>query len=79
LAVVYDAPHAADAALYPALCRHLQPRWRELPRRLLDVGFWGRWWVLAARLRDCDVNEEEFRALPPTLRRVRSRHLRSHR
>ncbi|KAM9214404.1 mitochondrial import inner membrane translocase subunit Tim29 [Leptosomus discolor] len=79
LAVVYEAPYADDAALYPARCRYLQPRWRELPSRLLDVGFWGRWWVLGARLRDCDVNEEEFGGLPPHLRRLDPRQLRSHR
>ncbi|XP_072704668.1 mitochondrial import inner membrane translocase subunit Tim29 [Ciconia boyciana] len=79
LAVVYEAPHAADAALYLARCRHLRPRWRELPGRLLDVGFWGRWWVLGARLRDCDVNEEEFGGLPARLRRLDPHHLRSHR
>ncbi|XP_055556008.1 LOW QUALITY PROTEIN: mitochondrial import inner membrane translocase subunit Tim29, partial [Falco cherrug] len=77
-AIVYDAPHAADAALYAARCRHLQPRWRELPGRILDVGFCGRWWVLAARLRDCDINEEEFGALPARLRRLDPRQLRSH-
>ncbi|NWH82949.1 TIM29 translocase, partial [Piaya cayana] len=78
-AVVYEAPHAADAALYAAQCRHLRPRWRDLPSRVLDVGFLGRWWVLAARLRDCDVNEEEFAALPERLRRVRPEQLCSHR
>ncbi|NXG42788.1 TIM29 translocase, partial [Psilopogon haemacephalus] len=58
---------------------YLRPRWRELPSRLLDLGFCGRWWVLGARLRDCDVNEEEFRELPPRLRRLRPEELRSHR
>ncbi|NXI92693.1 TIM29 translocase, partial [Psophia crepitans] len=53
------------------------PRWSEFPRRFLDVGFWGRWWVLSARLRDCDVNEEEFAALPPRLRRPDPRQVRS--
>ncbi|NXX23994.1 TIM29 translocase, partial [Podargus strigoides] len=58
---------------------HLRPRWADFPGRLLDVGFGGRWWVLGARLRDCDVNEEEFGALPERLRSLGSRHLRSHR
>ncbi|NXW39595.1 TIM29 translocase, partial [Phaetusa simplex] len=79
LAVVYETPHPADAALYRARCRYLRPRWRDLPGRLLDVGFGGRWWVLGARLRDCDVNEEEFQGLPERLRRVETHHLRSHR
>lgn len=77
-AIVYEAPHDTDAALYPARCRYLQPRWRELPGRLLDVGFWGHWWVLGARLRDCDVNEGEFAALPARLRRLHRHQLRSH-
>ncbi|NXF89128.1 TIM29 translocase, partial [Eubucco bourcierii] len=77
-AVIYEAPHAADAALYPARCRYLRPRWQQLPDRLLDLGFGGRWWVLGARLRDCDVNEEEFRELPPRLRQLRPEQLRSH-
>ncbi|XP_054039510.1 LOW QUALITY PROTEIN: mitochondrial import inner membrane translocase subunit Tim29-like, partial [Rissa tridactyla] len=80
LAVVYETPHPPPtAALYRACCRYLRPRWRELPGRLLDVGFAGRWWVLGARLRDCDVNEEEFQGLPERLRRVETHHLRSHR
>ncbi|XP_074666717.1 LOW QUALITY PROTEIN: mitochondrial import inner membrane translocase subunit Tim29 [Strix aluco] len=79
LAVVYEAPHGAEAALYPARCRHLQPRWRDFPARLLDVGFWGRWWVLGARLRDCDINEEDFGGLPARLRRLDPHQLRSER
>ncbi|NXQ89123.1 TIM29 translocase, partial [Nyctibius grandis] len=78
-AVVYEAPHPAEAALYRARCRHLEPRWREVPGRVLDVGFWGWWWVLGLRLRDCDVNEEEFGGLPARLRRVEAGQLRSHR
>ncbi|XP_035169506.1 mitochondrial import inner membrane translocase subunit Tim29, partial [Oxyura jamaicensis] len=74
-AVVYEAPYDEAAALYRARCPHLRPPW--LPGRLLDVGFWGRWWVLAARTRDCDVNEEEFGSLPPHLRRMEARQLRS--
>ncbi|XP_054858658.1 mitochondrial import inner membrane translocase subunit Tim29 [Eublepharis macularius] len=76
-ALVYEAPCDAEAALYRARCRHLAPAWAELPGRLLDVGFWGRWWGLRARMRDCDVNAEEFRALPPRLRNVDFHHLHS--
>ncbi|NWR81203.1 TIM29 translocase, partial [Centropus unirufus] len=77
-AVVYEAPESDEAALYRARCRYLEPRWRDFPSRLLDVGFLGRWWVLAARLRDCDINEEEFAALPERLRQIRPEQLRSH-
>ncbi|XP_048360423.1 mitochondrial import inner membrane translocase subunit Tim29 [Sphaerodactylus townsendi] len=69
-AVAYEAPFGGDAALYAATCRHLAPSWADLPGRLLDVGVAGRWWLLSARMRDWDVNPEEFRALPGRLRRV---------
>uniref|UniRef100_A0A8C2VZM4 Translocase of inner mitochondrial membrane 29 n=1 Tax=Chinchilla lanigera TaxID=34839 RepID=A0A8C2VZM4_CHILA len=76
-ALVYEAPFDAQASLYQARCRHLQPRWLDFPGRVLDVGFAGRWWVLGARMRDCDVNHAEFLRLPPHLRVVRARQLRS--
>ncbi|XP_042299913.1 mitochondrial import inner membrane translocase subunit Tim29 [Sceloporus undulatus] len=77
LSVVYEAPFDAGADLYLARCPHLQPRWAELPRRLLDVGFWGQWWVLRARMKDADINEEEFSHLPERLRIVTFHHLHS--
>uniref|UniRef100_A0A8V5GKX1 Uncharacterized protein n=1 Tax=Melopsittacus undulatus TaxID=13146 RepID=A0A8V5GKX1_MELUD len=77
IAVVYEAPHGTGTGLYAGQCRYLRPRWREAPGRLLDVGFWGCWWVLRYRLRDCDVNEDEFLALPPRLRRMEPEQLRS--
>ncbi|XP_067170731.1 mitochondrial import inner membrane translocase subunit Tim29 [Apteryx mantelli] len=76
-ALVYEAPFDAEAGLYLAQCRYLQPRWCELPGRILDVGFWGRWWVLHAKMRDCDINEEEFRFLPEHLRAVSFHNLHS--
>ncbi|NXW83681.1 TIM29 translocase, partial [Alopecoenas beccarii] len=77
-AVVYESPHTAGAAGYAQRCRYLRPRWWEAPRRVLDVGFLGRWWVLSWRCRDYDVNDEEFAALPERLRRLRPSQLRSH-
>ncbi|KAL8202398.1 UNVERIFIED_CONTAM: hypothetical protein K2H54_012976 [Gekko kuhli] len=79
-AVAYEAPRDADAALYRARCRHLAPPWWALPPApILDLGLAGRWWLLRARMQDCDVNADEFRALPEPLRRLHARtHLRSH-
>ncbi|NXH11169.1 TIM29 translocase, partial [Bucco capensis] len=79
LAVLYEAPQAAQASLYQAQCSYLQPRWQELPGRLLDVGFCGRWWWLREKLKDCDINEEEFQGLPERLCRVEHHHLHSER
>ncbi|XP_066129792.1 mitochondrial import inner membrane translocase subunit Tim29 [Saccopteryx bilineata] len=68
--LVYEAPYDAQASLYQARCRYLQPRLVEFPDRILDVGFVGRWWVLGARMHDCDINDEEFLHLPAHLRVV---------
>ncbi|XP_060037740.1 LOW QUALITY PROTEIN: mitochondrial import inner membrane translocase subunit Tim29 [Erinaceus europaeus] len=75
--LVYEAPFDAQASLYQARCRHLQPRWSDFPGRVLDVGFAGRWWRLGRRMRDCDVNDTEFQHLPPHLRALGPRQLRS--
>ncbi|NXY84218.1 TIM29 translocase, partial [Alcedo cyanopectus] len=79
LAVIYEDAEACGLALYPARCPQLRPGWRELAGLVWDVGWCGRWWVLSSRLRDCDVNEGEFRALPERLRRVGPWQLRSQR
>ncbi|XP_066063825.1 mitochondrial import inner membrane translocase subunit Tim29 [Chamaea fasciata] len=71
-------PHGEDAALYRARCPHLRPPFWAFGD-LLDVGFWGRWWLLEDELRDGDINEEEFGHLPEPLRRLEPRQLRSER
>lgn len=68
--LVYEAPFDAQASLYQARCRYLQPRWVDFPGRVLDVGFVGRWWVLKNRMHDCDINDDEFLHLPAHLRVV---------
>lgn len=68
--LVYEAPFDAQASLYQARCRHLQPRWVDFPGRILDVGFVGRWWILQNRMHDCDINDDEFLHLPAHLRVV---------
>ncbi|XP_072458450.1 mitochondrial import inner membrane translocase subunit Tim29 [Notamacropus eugenii] len=75
--LLYEAPYDPEASLYQARCPHLQPRWADFPGRVLDVGFLGRWWVLSAKMRDCDVNDDEFRHLPPHLRTLSEDQLRS--
>ncbi|XP_070837550.1 mitochondrial import inner membrane translocase subunit Tim29 [Chaetodon trifascialis] len=64
LSLVYCADYDPDATLYEAQCSNLSVPWRELPQRVLDVGFVGRWWILDSKMKDYDVNEEEFKHLP---------------
>nr|XP_033779874.1 mitochondrial import inner membrane translocase subunit Tim29 [Geotrypetes seraphini] len=77
LALLYEAPCDVDCALYQAQCRLLQPRWSQFPSRVLDVGFLGCWWLLRTKMRDFDINDEQFQHLPAHLRTLSSRDLHS--
>ncbi|XP_019962102.1 mitochondrial import inner membrane translocase subunit Tim29 [Paralichthys olivaceus] len=64
LSLVYWANYDTDSALYEAQCSNLSMPWLEFHQRVLDVGFGSRWWILDSKMRDYDVNEDEFKNLP---------------
>ncbi|XP_061741280.1 mitochondrial import inner membrane translocase subunit Tim29 [Nerophis ophidion] len=64
LSLVYFADHDPDSTLYEAQCSSLSVLWRNLPGRVMDVGFAGHWWILDSKMANFDVNEEEFARLP---------------
>lgn len=64
LSLVYSAGYDPDAALYEARCSNLSEPWWDFPRRVLDVGFAGRWWILDSKMQDYDMNPDEFKHLP---------------
>uniref|UniRef100_A0A8C5SU55 Translocase of inner mitochondrial membrane 29 n=1 Tax=Laticauda laticaudata TaxID=8630 RepID=A0A8C5SU55_LATLA len=68
--LLYEAPYDAGADLYQAHCKYLKPRWTDFPSLVLDVGFWGRWWVLHSRMQNSDINNEEFQYLPGHLKTI---------
>ncbi|TRY66766.1 hypothetical protein DNTS_028801 [Danionella cerebrum] len=65
--LTYYSDYDAESNLYEAQCSAIFVPWLELHKRILDVGFVGTWWVLDNKMRDFDINEEEFRHLPPAL------------
>lgn len=67
LSVVYRADHDPDTTLYEAQCSNLSVPWKELPQRILDVGFAGSWWILDSKMKNYDVNEDEFKHLPTNM------------
>ncbi|XP_034151050.1 mitochondrial import inner membrane translocase subunit Tim29 [Esox lucius] len=67
VSLTYFTDYDPDASLYEAQCSNLSVPWRELHMRVLDVGFVGRWWILDHKMKDYDVNEEEFKHLPPAM------------
>ncbi|XP_062979094.1 mitochondrial import inner membrane translocase subunit Tim29 [Elgaria multicarinata webbii] len=75
--LVYEVPFDTGADLYQVHCKYLKPRWIEFPSHVLDVGFWGHWWVLHSKMQNSDINDEEFRNLPEHLRTVSFNNLHS--
>ncbi|XP_073691435.1 mitochondrial import inner membrane translocase subunit Tim29 [Garra rufa] len=65
--LTYFTDYDSESSLYEARCSAISVPWSELPKRLLDVGFAGRWWMLDRKMKDFDINEEEFKHLPPAL------------
>lgn len=65
--LTYYADYDPESSLYEARCSAISVPWSELPKRVLDMGFAGRWWVLDHKMKDFDINEEEFKHLPPAL------------
>ncbi|XP_078387607.1 mitochondrial import inner membrane translocase subunit Tim29 [Cetorhinus maximus] len=75
--LVYTAPYDAKTGIYNAQCEYLKPRWSDFPNRILDIGFFGKWWILSSKMRDWDINDDEFAYLPAELQTVTSQHLHS--
>ncbi|MCY5962597.1 hypothetical protein OV760_30045, partial [Salmonella enterica subsp. enterica serovar 1,4,[5],12:i:-] len=55
----------------------LKPRWSDFPNRILEIGFFGKWWILSSKMRDWDINDDEFSYLPAELQTVKSQNLHS--
>ncbi|XP_069623236.1 mitochondrial import inner membrane translocase subunit Tim29 [Ranitomeya imitator] len=70
LSLVYEAPYDPDCDLYNTQCPHLRPRMADFPGRVLDVGFFGQWWLLRNKMKDFDINEDEFSHLPPCMKTI---------
>lgn len=44
------------AALYKATCTYTTPQYLKFHERVIDVGFWNKWWNLSRKMGDYDVN-----------------------
>lgn len=43
-------------ALYKATCPYLKPKYLQFHDRIIDIGFWNKWWKLDEVMKDYDVN-----------------------
>ena len=58
--VILERPNYKDCYNFTEVCPHLQPQWWTTHRRLIDVGFWNKWWLLEQNMTDFDVNEDSL-------------------
>lgn len=49
-----------ECANYKATCSYLKPEYLGFHHRIVDVGFIDKWWILEDKMKEFDVNENEF-------------------
>ncbi|XP_066586204.1 mitochondrial import inner membrane translocase subunit Tim29 [Prorops nasuta] len=49
-----------DLTLYKAVCKYLKPEYLTFHKRIVDIGFLDKWWLLEKKMIDYDINETEF-------------------
>lgn len=67
VSLAYMEDYDPEPSLYEARCSALSVPWAQLHKRVLDVGFVGRWWLLENEMQNYDINEEEFKHLSAAL------------
>lgn len=55
--VMWLADYDAELSLYKATCSYTGIRYLQFTDRVIDVGFWGKWWNLRKQMIDYDVVE----------------------
>lgn len=45
-----------DCSLYKTTCEYLKVPYAGFSERIIDIGFWDKYWVLEERMKDYDVN-----------------------
>lgn len=59
--LIYKADSNQDIALYRYNCSHLRPSLKEfIHERLVDLGIQGRWLILESKMKNYDINEDEY-------------------
>ena len=58
--VIVQLPNYKDCSNFAENCPHLMPHWWTVRERILDIGFWGKWWSLEKQMIDYDVNPDSF-------------------
>lgn len=65
--IIYKSDCSPENALYRYNCKHLNPTIKEFfQERLVDLGVLGHWLKLELKMKDYDINEEEYKDLVTT-------------
>ncbi|XP_055911284.1 mitochondrial import inner membrane translocase subunit Tim29 [Eupeodes corollae] len=57
MTIVWLHDFSSDLCTYKAICKWLQPQYSTFHERIIDVGFWNRWWNLEKKMTDYDIVE----------------------
>eukprot|EP00088_Acartia_fossae_P056524 TRINITY_DN6581_c0_g1_i3.p1 TRINITY_DN6581_c0_g1~~TRINITY_DN6581_c0_g1_i3.p1 ORF type:complete len:195 (-),score=5.66 TRINITY_DN6581_c0_g1_i3:5-589(-) len=58
--IIWVDDFASELGVFASQCEYTKPSFRDLRARLIDVGFLGRWWISSRKMKDYDVNSEEW-------------------
>jgi len=62
--IIYKTESNPEVALFRYNCKYLNPTILEFfTEKIVDLGVLGHWLVLESKMRDYDVNEEEYKGL----------------
>ena len=63
--LIYKTDSNPEVGLFRYNCKNLKPSLREFfTERLVDYGVLGHWLILETKMRNYDVNEDEYKELP---------------
>lgn len=63
--LIYKSDSNPEVALYKHNCKYLNPSIKEFfTEKLVDLGILGHWLVLESKMRNYDINEEEYKGMP---------------
>lgn len=54
--IVWIDDKSFQLATPDATCKYLQPAYATFHERIIDWGFWNKWWTLHKHMKDYDVN-----------------------
>ncbi|XP_055846316.1 mitochondrial import inner membrane translocase subunit Tim29 [Episyrphus balteatus] len=59
MTIVWLHDFSSDLCTYKAICKWLQPEYTTFHQRIIDVGFWNKWWNLESKMTDYDIVETQ--------------------